>query len=94
MKEQMKQIEELAEDILQEYTNCYSEVDKEVLVKMIYNAGYRKQKEGEWIEHIEKPDWLEDDVEVFYECSVCETKSPAPTNYCPNCGSKMKGDLI
>ena len=46
MKEQIKQIEVLAEDILQEYTNCYSEVDKEVLAKMIYNAGYRKQ---EWI---------------------------------------------
>jgi hypothetical protein len=33
-----KQIEELAEEILQEYTNCYSEVDKEVLVKMICKA--------------------------------------------------------
>lgn len=46
MKEQIEEIEVLAEDILQEYTNCYSEVDKEVLAKMIYNAGYRKQ---EWI---------------------------------------------
>ena len=59
--------------------------------KAFYEAGYRKQSEGEWIEHIEKPYWLEDDVEVFYECSVCKTQSPAPTNYCPNCGAKMKG---
>ena len=57
----------------------------------LYNAGYRKQSEGEWIEHIEKPSWLEDDVEVFYECSICKTQSPAPTKFCPNCGAKMKG---
>ena len=46
MSKEKQMIEELAEEILQEYTNCYSEVDKEVLVEMIYNAGYRKQ---EWI---------------------------------------------
>ena len=30
-----KQIEEMAEEILQEYTNCYSEVDQEHLEKML-----------------------------------------------------------
>ena len=43
---QIEEIEVLAEDILQEYTNCYSEVDKEVLAEMIYNAGYRKITEN------------------------------------------------
>lgn len=42
MKEQIEGLKQLAEDILQEYTNCYSEVDQEVLAEMIYNAGYRK----------------------------------------------------
>lgn len=46
MKEQIKEIETLAEDILQEYTNCYSEVDKEVLANMIYNALFREQRDG------------------------------------------------
>ena len=93
MKEQIKQIEELAEDILQEYTNCYSEVDKEVLVKMIYNAGYRKQKEGEWIKHA-----------ASYECTACKEEFSVDgyaedydpitdwdLHFCPNCGAKMKG---
>ena len=31
-----KHIENMAEDILQEYTNCYSEVDQEHLEKMLY----------------------------------------------------------
>ncbi len=30
-----KQIENMAEEILQEYTNCYSEVDQECLEKML-----------------------------------------------------------
>ena len=47
MSKEMQLIEDLAEEILQEYTNCYSEVDKEVLAKMIYNACCRKQ--SEWI---------------------------------------------
>ena len=47
MSDEKQMIEELAEEILQEYTPCYSEVDKEVLVDMIYDAGFRKQTE--WI---------------------------------------------
>ena len=31
-----KQIKNMAEDILQEYTNCYSEVDQECLEKMLF----------------------------------------------------------
>jgi hypothetical protein len=74
-----------------EAAECNFDCDMCDFARTLYNAGYRKQKEGEWVERIEKPDWLEDDVDVFYECSVCETKSPAPTNYCPNCGAHMRG---
>lgn len=31
-----KHIENMAEEILQEYTNCYSEVDQECLEKMLF----------------------------------------------------------
>ena len=50
---------------------------------------YPIAKESKWIEHIEKPDWLEDDVEVYYECSCCGINNFAATPYCPSCGSKM-----
>ena len=46
-------------------------------------------KEGKWIEHIEKPAWLEDDVEVYYECSCCGIKNFGESPYCPDCGAKM-----
>jgi hypothetical protein len=50
-------------------------------------------KHGHWIEHIVKPDWLEDDVEVYYNCSECGTSHWAFTPpYCPECGAKMGGE--
>lgn len=58
----------------------------------LYNAGYRKQSEGEWVERIEPLTWCEDDVDVYYECSCCGTQSHGQSPYCPNCGAKMKGD--
>lgn len=44
-----------------------------------------KPKEGEWI--------LQDDEDstfLVYRCSDCN-EAGAFTNYCPNCGAKMKG---
>lgn len=50
-------------------------------------------RHGHWIEHTVKPDWLEDDVEVFYNCSECGSShwSIIPP-YCPNCGAKMDSE--
>ncbi|MEE1138236.1 MAG: hypothetical protein U0M02_07140 [Acutalibacteraceae bacterium] len=54
----------------------------------IYNAGYRKQREGEW----EKRDFIIFDfVKTAYRCTSCGTTWDAPTKFCPNCGAKMKG---
>ena len=47
-------------------------------------------KTGEWLERVEKLTWCEDDVEVYYDCSVCGTHNFAETSYCPNCGAAMK----
>lgn len=41
-----------------------------------------------------EPDWAENECEIgYYVCSEC--KQPTKTgdsNYCPNCGVKMRGD--
>ena len=90
-----KQIEEMAKvlcGISKECKKCrltglclaYNSAD------LIYNAGYRKQREGAWIwEH------------GFYGkmlCSVCKEEALAnecneyvDSDFCPNCGAKMKG---
>ena len=55
-------------------------------------ADVAEVRHGHWIERIEKPSWLEDDVEVYYDCSECGTShwSIIPP-YCPECGAKMDG---
>ena len=56
------------------------------LTEALYNEGYRKQSEGEWI--------TEGDELRNTTCSVCNYWVETPygkTPYCPNCGAKMKG---
>ena len=53
----------------------------------LYNAGYRKQSEGEWI-------WTENgnaDYEKYWVCSNCKEHDFVKSKFCPNCGAKMKG---
>ena len=65
-----------------EYT---TDVDNARLVEHLYNAGYRKQSEGEWI--------TEGNELKNTACSICGHWVETPygkTPYCPNCGAKMK----
>lgn len=53
----------------------------------LYNEGYRKQVEGEWI-------WTEKgeaDCEKYWVCSACKEHDFVKTKYCPNCGARMRG---
>ena len=91
-----KQIEEMAKVMMKHckidnlcgscrYTTC-----DECLADTLCNAGYRKQKEGEWISNE-----LGGYKYAFY-CSECRWVDGYPFNerhkYCPNCGAKMKGE--
>jgi hypothetical protein len=55
----------------------------------LYNAGYRKQSEGEWISN------ELGGYQYAFHCSECGWVDGYPFNdrhkYCPNCGAKMKG---
>lgn len=63
-----------------------------VSAKKLYNAGYRKQKEGEWID---KPTGAYSRMQSW--CSACgkhsgiggiESNRHKP--FCPNCGAHMR----
>lgn len=92
MKE--KQIEEMAIDICKA-RNAYNGISCEKcrigclyweIAEAVYNAGYRKQSEGEWIKDKESK------FEHRYHCSVCGFYLIGmPTKHCEECGSKMKG---
>ena len=45
---------------------------------------------GRWIVKEEPIPWCEDDVDMFWECSVCECRNFDESPYCPNCGADMR----
>ena len=59
------------------------------LATALINEGFHLERKGEWIERVEKPEWLEDDVEIYYECSCCGIYNFGQSYYCPGCGAKM-----
>jgi hypothetical protein len=94
-----KQIEEMAKVLCGMKNGCdgcmWDKVhcNERNYAEEIYNAGYRKQSEGEWID---KPTGAYSRMQSW--CSDCgkhsgiggiESNRHKP--YCPNCGAKMKG---
>lgn len=60
------------------------------VAERLYTAGYRKQKEGEWIEEVR---FIRDGKVLLrhYKCNLCGVYLATQANFCPNCGAKMKG---
>ena len=87
-----KQIDELAKDLnalscTNRCPNCkhfYNEYEVSCVdmnfAEKLYDAGYRKQVEGEWVKY----------GSGFY-CSLCTCTQEKKTNFCPNCGAHMRG---
>ena len=84
-----KQIEEIdeLEMVLYEANHKKSVLDYRWLATEAYNAGYRKQSEGEWIDN---DDMYTADM-LNYRCSICGNHEYTPRNFCSKCGAKMKG---
>lgn len=89
-----KAIEEMAKIIAKADDTCRAQT----ISKTLYNAGYRKQSEGEWLS---SPDGIQP-----IRCSKCNMPAPFvagenefgdfeicryPSRYCHECGAKMKG---
>lgn len=50
-------------------------------------------KEGEWFKY-NNPNYspFDDSGEYLYQCNKCGKVVIQETNYCPNCGARMKGE--
>jgi hypothetical protein len=110
-----KQIEEMAKAVC---VNCMDEVCASgrcafqcdcplsmETIKKLYNAGYRKQSEGEWIvTDADSGSFGEYEPFIEFKCSNCQScfgiesgqydwqyGEPIPWVACPLCGEKMKG---
>ena len=69
-----------------------SRCSKFYIAKALYNAGYRKQIEGEW-------EIAVNSVEAAFICSECgyfyieaDPQAEPEYKYCPNCGARMRGE--
>lgn len=106
-----KQIEEMAKLMCEgcaDHGDCKYDICDMLLheANRLYNAGYRKQIEGEWQIKAETYQMIDDyDEELFVECPFCQRRFYVPYEfddekifkyarehypYC-NCGAKMKG---
>lgn len=55
-----------------------------IVLNALYDKGYRKQSEGEWVKKYEKA--------PRYVCTSCNHLfNNKDYKFCPNCGAKMKG---
>ena len=58
-------------------------------IEDIENAPTIDRPQGEWI--MSKPE--EDGFGAVFQCSRCSCEVDCvPTNFCPNCGARMKGE--
>lgn len=97
-----KQIEEIKDCIDNVYgCDCaYYGVDGLAIAETLYNAGYRKQIEGEW--RLEKCQSGLFSIDQFFICSACKQEFivegwdyedlVANAKFCPNCGARMQGE--
>ena len=88
-----KQIEEMTKNLTKcacecEYDCSCSEKEH---AEILYNAGYRKQVEGEWIEDMHDWDFTPYDYN-YCTCSVCGNREQIKSPYCRECGARMKGE--
>ena len=91
MKEnELKHQKELAKDLAPIMSSYGQYWRTELLASDLIKLGYRKQSVGEWLE-------IDDGVSIgdgkHLECSKCGVwkKDKQRSNFCPNCGAKMKG---
>jgi hypothetical protein len=100
MKKQIEEMARLLESTCDE-TECNHPTNCDLCqATRLYNAGYRKQSEGEWIVLAEFYDGS-----ICTECPICGEEYTykkgqigehvktfyAEYNFCPNCGAKMNG---
>ena len=89
-----KQIEEMANIIYDNrpHKDVWIE-DAEGIASVLYNAGYRKQREGEWKYRVEhrRSVWVSCNIICDQCCYEFERLMGVHFNFCPNCGAKMKG---
>ena len=79
-------------DLWMERETDETTVDYDYVAEKMYDIGYRKQVEGEWLWINQAKGYLEPPYGDTCKCSVCEFEidvSESNWDFCPHCGAKM-----
>lgn len=71
---------------------CYA-CELNTVVDYLIANGVTIQKHGRWVKrYLDGEDMSGKPCEIMYacNCSECGLNGEAPTDYCPNCGAKMR----
>ena len=91
LKDKENQLREIEKDIGEAITHNsvrniingnFIGVDVRGMARELYNEGYVKQSQAEWL-----------DAEEYYVCSNCYHDDEYMTNYCSECGATMKNNI-
>ena len=67
------------------------ESDCDKLAERLYEDGWRRQIEAEWIPMTERIPRVDKSISLYYKCSNCGNNEYSNNiKYCPECGAKMK----
>ena len=92
-----KRIEEMGNDVyMASHVSAMWREDAILIAEKLYNAGYRKQSDGEWKEFSD-----EYGIATHFVCSKCKADFVSSEltdkeflemmKFCPNCGADMGG---
>ena len=65
-------------------------IEDEYLLEYLKGLGYTRLQTGRWI--VEVIDEGQGFPYTEYTCPFCQYKTQAETNYCPECGARLKDE--
>ena len=65
-------------------------IEDEYLLEYLKGLGYTRLQTGRWI--VEVIDEGQGFPYTEYTCPFCQHKTQAETNYCPECGARLKDE--
>ena len=83
-------------DLLKEniFAHWYTREEIYVTIDNQPTADVRENVKGEWIKEVDTMGGYDDYTPINYYCSICGYLSmDGQTNYCPNCGADMRGEV-